>query len=102
MDDLWLFPWETPDIKEQTAKLWEQLKPLYQKIHAYVRMRLKDKYGDKMPKDGTIPAHLLGNMWAQQWSNIMNTIDNVDPYPEIKPIDVTEALEKVSNSSCTK
>ncbi len=23
-----------------------------------------------MPQDGSIPAHLLGNMWAQDWSNI--------------------------------
>ena len=94
MDDLWLFSWETPDIKEQTAQLLKQLKPLYQKIHAYVRMKLKDKYPDKMPKDGTIPAHLLGNMWAQQWSNIMQTIEGIDPFPDMSPIDVTKTLEE--------
>jgi hypothetical protein len=72
--------------------LWEELKPFYQKLHAYVRMHLKKKFPDKMPKDNTIPAHLLGNMWAQQWSNIMNTVSGIDPFPDTPPIDVTQAL----------
>jgi peptidyl-dipeptidase A len=93
LDELWLFVWETPDIKDQTANLWEKLKPFYQKLHAYVRLKLKAVFGDKMPKDNTIPAHLLGNMWAQQWSNIMNTVDGIDPYPDVTEIDVTKALE---------
>jgi hypothetical protein len=93
LDELWLFAWETPDIKDQTANLWQKLKPFYQKLHAYVRMHLKKAFPDQMPKDNTIPAHLLGNMWAQQWSNIMNTVDGIDPYPNVTPIDVTKALE---------
>jgi hypothetical protein len=32
-------------------------------------------------------------MWAQQWSNIMNTVDGIDPYPNVTAIDVTKALE---------
>ena len=92
MDELWLFVWETPDIKEQTAALWDKLKHFYEKLHTYVRIKLEKQYPNKMPKDGTIPAHLLGNMWAQSWSNIMNTVDGVDPYPDIESIDVTPAL----------
>ncbi|CAG2109942.1 unnamed protein product [Medioppia subpectinata] len=94
LDDLWLFPWETPDIKTQTEDLWKKLNPFYEKLHAYVRKHLKKAYPDKLPTDGTIPAHLLGNMWAQQWSNIMNTVPGVDPYPDIKTIDVTEEMVK--------
>ncbi len=38
-----------------------------------------DKYGkDKVPEDGLIPAHLLGNMWAQEWANIYPL---VEPFP---------------------
>lgn len=55
-------------------------------------MKLKEQYPGEMPTDGTIPAHLLGNMWAQQWGNIMNKTPGVDPYPELEPIDVTNAL----------
>ena len=39
-------------------------------LHAYVRMKLRAKYGDAVPAEGPLPAHLLGNIWAQDWSNI--------------------------------
>ncbi len=40
-------------------------------LHAYVRWKLREKYGaDAVPADGPIPAHLLGNMWAQDWGNL--------------------------------
>ena len=61
-----------PDaFAREVDRLWEQVKPLYVSLHAYVRRRLNQKYGDSaVPKDGPIPAHLLGNMWAQSWENI--------------------------------
>ncbi|KAF7494107.1 Angiotensin-converting enzyme [Sarcoptes scabiei] len=90
LDDLWLFPWETPDFKHQILELWNQIEPYYKKLHAYVRLRLRKYYGERMPKDGTIPAHILGNMWAQSWSNIF---DLVAPYPG-KSLDVTETLKE--------
>ena len=46
------------------------MRPLYLKLHAYMRMKLREKYGDVVPANGPIPAHLLGNIWAQDWSNI--------------------------------
>ena len=93
LDDIWLYSWETDDIREQTAKQLDQMLPFYQKIHAFVRMRLEKAFPDKMPKDRTIPAHLLGNMWAQQWGNIMNTVPGVDPFPSLAPIDVTNEMK---------
>jgi peptidyl-dipeptidase A len=59
-------------------RLWEQVRPLYLSLHAYVRWKLREKYGDAVPAGGPIPAHLLGNMWAQTWDNI---------YPLIAPKD---------------
>jgi len=35
--------------------------------------------------------HLLGNMWAQQWSEIA---DIVSPFPEKPLVDVSEEMEK--------
>ena len=56
-------------------RLWEQVKPLYDALHAHVRASLVAKYGPKVvPPDGPIPAHLLGNMWAQQWGNIYDLV----------------------------
>lgn len=92
LTDLWLFQWETPDIREQVEKLLKQLMPFYQRLHAYVRIKLNDALPNQMPKDLTIPAHLLGNMWAQQWSHVIKSVQGVDPYPNIQTLDVTQAL----------
>jgi peptidyl-dipeptidase A len=51
--------------------LWQEVKPLYVELHAYVRARLAEFYGEKVvDKSAPIPAHLLGNMWAQSWGNL--------------------------------
>jgi peptidyl-dipeptidase A len=55
-------------------RLWTQLRPLYQSLHAYVRTRLHAKYGDAVPATGPIPAHLLGNIWAQDWSKVFDLV----------------------------
>ena len=55
-------------------RLWEQLRPLYLSLHAYVRSRLHDKYGAIVPEKGPIPAHLLGNLWQQDWSNVYELV----------------------------
>jgi peptidyl-dipeptidase A len=63
-------------------RLWEQVKPLYVSLHAYVRTKLREKYGDNVvPANGPIPAHLLGNPWAQTWDNIYPLVapPNADP-----------------------
>jgi peptidyl-dipeptidase A len=54
--------------------LYEQLRPLYLQLHAYVRTKLHQKYGDVVPEKGPLPAHLLGNIWAQDWSNIYDLV----------------------------
>lgn len=90
LDDLWLFPWETEDFKDQIEHLWQEVRPYYQKLHAYVRMKLRHFYGSlRMPSDGTIPAHILGNMWAQSWVNIFEL---VVPFPGKKSLDVSETM----------
>ncbi|XP_043462372.1 angiotensin-converting enzyme-like [Leptopilina heterotoma] len=67
----WLHEYEAENFQEQVEAVWEEVKPLYLQIHAYVRRMLREKYGDAIvSKDGPIPAHLLGNMWAQTWDNI--------------------------------
>jgi peptidyl-dipeptidase A len=55
-------------------RLWGQLRPLYVSLHAYVRSRLHDKYGAIVPERGPIPAHLLGNLWQQDWSNVYDVV----------------------------
>jgi peptidyl-dipeptidase A len=55
----------------EMERLWQQVKPLYDSLYTYTRRKLSEKYGPTVvPLDKPIPAHLLGNMWAQGWANI--------------------------------
>jgi peptidyl-dipeptidase A len=55
----------------EMERLWQQVKPLYDSLYTYTRHKLSEKYGkDIVAEDKPIPAHLLGNMWAQGWANI--------------------------------
>lgn len=55
----------------EMERLWQQVKPLYDSLYTYTRRKLSEKYGkDVVPEDKPIPAHLLGNMWAQTWGNV--------------------------------
>ena len=63
------------DFSSEVERLWTQVEPLYKELHAYVRTKLAAKYGNAASrKDGMIPAHLLGNMWAQQWGDIYDIV----------------------------
>lgn len=64
-----------------------KLLPLYKHLFTYVRRKLYGRYGREVLRpDGPIPAHLLGNLWAQDWINIG---EMVAPYPEQRGLDVT-------------
>jgi peptidyl-dipeptidase A len=63
-------------------RLWGQVRPLYEALHCHVRARLAEHYGeDVVPLDQPIPAHLLGNIWAQGWGNIYDLVgpESADP-----------------------
>ncbi len=73
----------SPDrFEAQTERLWQQVRPLYVSLHAYVRARLHEKYGDAVqPATGPIRADLLGDMWAQEWRNIYSLLAPADADP---------------------
>jgi peptidyl-dipeptidase A len=80
---MWRAKYDMPPdaFARELDRLWEQVRPLYLSLHAYVRARLREKYGEIVPANGPIPAHLLGNMWAQDWDNIYPLVApaNADP-----------------------
>ncbi len=80
MGGMWRSKYDMPPdaFPVELDRLWEQVRPLYLALHAYVRTKLREKYGDIVPASGPIPAHLLGNMWAQEWEDI---------YPLVAPKD---------------
>jgi peptidyl-dipeptidase A len=74
---LWRSNYDMPadDFAAELDRLWAQVKPLYDALHAHVRTSLVRKYGTQaVPAQGPIPAHLLGNMWAQQWGNVYDLV----------------------------
>src|SRR3546814_19331551 len=78
--ELWRSGYDMPptQIGPDTDRLWNQVKPLYDQLHCYARTRLESKYQGEGSVDGMLPAHLMGNMWQQDWSNLW---DVHDPYP---------------------
>src|SRR5436190_9942913 len=70
---LWRAGYDMPpeQFSADVDRLWEQVRPLYLSLFTFVRARLSQKYGSQLvPPNGPIPAHLLGNPWAQTWGNI--------------------------------
>ncbi|XP_055929558.1 inactive angiotensin-converting enzyme-related protein-like [Argiope bruennichi] len=89
--DMWREAYESDTFEEDLEALWEQLRPLYEHLHAYVRRRLIQVYGnDKIKDDGPIPAHLFGNMWAQSWVSLL---DITQPFLGKPSVDVTPIME---------
>ncbi|MER2176366.1 MAG: M2 family metallopeptidase [Stenotrophomonas maltophilia] len=92
---MWRSGYDMPadQIGPETDRLWDQVKPMYEQLHCYARTKLDATYGkDKAEVNGgLIAAHLTGNMWQQDWSNLW---DQLEPYPGAGNLDITAALEK--------
>ena len=80
------------EIAAETDRLWGQVKPLYEQLHCYTRTKLQAKYGaDKgQVAGGMLPAHLMGNMWQQDWGNLW---DVLEPYKGAGSLDINSALQ---------
>jgi peptidyl-dipeptidase A len=75
----------------EVDRLWNQVKPLYESLHAYVRWKLSEKYGPAVvPPTGPMPAHVLGNLWAQTWEY---TYPLVAPPASDPGYDLTQILQ---------
>jgi len=92
--DMWRsgYDMSPADFEADVERLWQEVKPLYDDLHCYVRARLRKTYGkDRIPEQAPIPAHLLGNMWAQDWQNIYSL---VEPFKGQPSLDVTRTLRQ--------
>lgn len=92
LSELWRswYDMEPAEFSTELDRLWGQVKPLYDALHCHVRAELNDFYGDDVVAlDSPIPAHLLGNMWAQSWGNIY---DIAGPEASTPAYNLTELL----------
>ena len=87
---MWRLKYDMPAeaFTAEVDRLWAQVRPLYVSLHAYVRMKLRQTYGEIVPADGPIPAHLLGNIWAQDWSNVFDLVWTGDSGPGFSLTDI--------------
>ena len=94
MGDIWKgrYDMSGEDFLKEMDRLWLQVKPLYDQLHCYTRARLRKEFGEKrIGKRAPIPAHLLGNMWAQEWSKLY---ERVIPYKGKGQPNLTKQLKK--------
>jgi len=84
----------TPEeFSADLERLWDKVKPLYLSLHTFVRWKLAEKYGPKLvPPEGPIPAHLLGNPWAQEWGNVYDLLGVQED--KGGGVNITELLKK--------
>lgn len=91
---LWRGRYDMPPeaFEADLERLWTEVRPLYEALHCYARAKLRARYGAaEVPAEGPIPAHLLGNMWAQDWSNLYPLLE---PYRGQGELTVSKALQK--------
>lgn len=90
---MWRSKYDMPPeaFASEVDRLWGQVKPLYDSLHCYVRWNMTKKFGaEVVPPGKPIPAHLLGNIWAQEWGNVYST---VAPVNQNRGYDLTKILE---------
>ena len=92
--DMWRSSYDMhpDDFIAELERLWDQARPLYESLHCHVRAELGEEYGTAVvPPDKPIPAHLLGNMWSQTWTNVT---DLVAPTRQGPGYDLTQLLQR--------
>ena len=95
LSDLWFSQYDMPadDFLDETDRVWDELKPLYDALHCHVREELSNHYGEEVvSKTGNLPAHVLGNMWGQSWSNIYDLVYKHENNKADSEINLTKIL----------
>ena len=89
------------ELAAETDRLWGQVKPLYEQLHCYARTKLDEQYGKDKGEvaGGLLPAHLMGNLWQQDWGNLW---DILAPYPNAGSLDINAALKRMADANLAR
>ena len=99
LSDLWFSKYDMPaeEFLSETDRVWDEVRPLYDALHCHVRAELNEHYGDEVvSSSGSLPVHLLGNMWGQSWSNIYDLV--YEQSKETKTVDITKVIDDLNLS----
>src|SRR5262249_24102986 len=69
---MWRSKYDMPPdaFAKELEPLWGQGRPPHPVPPPHAPVKLGAEDGDAVPKNGPIPAHLLGNILAQEWTTI--------------------------------
>lgn len=89
------------ELAAETDRLWNQVKPLYEQLHCYARGRLDATYGKERGEvaGGMLPAHLMGNLWQQDWGNLW---DILQPYKGVGELDINSSLRRIADDNLSR
>ena len=75
--------------------LYADMEDFYKQLHAYVRRKLHDVYGnDVIDLQGPLPASILSDMWGRFWNNLYKLLV---PFPDKPNLDPSEAMREQVN-----
>jgi len=81
---------ESSDLPQKLDEIYFDLRKLYVLLHSYVKKKLEEMFPGRIRADlNELPAHLFGDLWAQQWHNIF---EDIKPYKNKPLLDVTQNM----------
>lgn len=90
--DLLINLYEGRDLEKECNRIFLKVKPLYEKLHNFVREKLYEKYGQEIVSlSGPIPAHLLSSLTSADWSGLTKL---GVPFPKKGFLSIEKELKK--------
>jgi peptidyl-dipeptidase A len=66
----------TPDeMMALLDRILEEVRPLFDALSCWARYELAERYGHRGEVPEQIPAHWIGNRWAQAWPGLVDSVD---------------------------
>ncbi|CAL8085581.1 unnamed protein product [Orchesella dallaii] len=80
----------SPTFQKDCEVIWDNVKPLYEELHAYIRYKLGERYPSMIKPEDPIPAHLVSSMNGETFEGLSSLLV---PFPNVS-IDMDEELRK--------
>ncbi len=84
------------EMMQMMEGLLADLRPLYEQVHGWAKYQLAERYGQPPPK--RIPAHWIGNRWAQAWPGLTAAVDLDSLFKQKSPEWIVEQAERFYTS----
>lgn len=79
------------EMMQMMERFNADLRPLYEQLHTWTKHTLAERYGREVPE--LIPAHWIGNRWAQAWPGLSSGIDLDSLVEDKEPAWIVEQAE---------